>query len=145
MRDTSKLYETSLNHCMRCDRYRQDAVAVHVRLPRAMECLDVNREEKTSRRSCVLEDAGDEDLSPRPPWGGSEGGGVTHRYDHLPRIWTLEIPKLHEPPPLNMSIPHGIKTLGVIGAGQMGMFSSFAILSTSLPVVQGSVLPMWPL
>jgi hypothetical protein len=37
--------------------------------------------------------------------------------------------------PLMMSIAHGIRTLGVVGAGQMGMFSSFAVLSTSLPAV----------
>jgi hypothetical protein len=41
-----------------------------------------------------------------------------------------------------MSIAHGIKTLGVIGAGQMGTLSSFAIFSTSLLGFQASVLPM---
>ena len=70
---------------------------------------------------------------------------MTHRVDHLPTdLETPDSELLVTNSPLTMSIAHGIKTLGVVGAGQMGRFSSFAVLLTSLPVVQGSVLPMWP-
>jgi hypothetical protein len=44
-----------------------------------------------------------------------------------------------------MSIAHGVKTLGVIGAGQMGVFPSlyrFIDLPTVNPIpIQDSVLP----
>jgi hypothetical protein len=76
---------------------------------------------------------------------GRHGGGKRSEARDSPATLATPNPELHEYNSLlTMSIAHGIKTLGVIGAGQMGMFSSFAILSTSLPVVQGSVLPMWP-
>jgi hypothetical protein len=131
----------------RYGRYRRGAAAVYVHRPRAMEFLGESREEKNSRTCCVPGDAGDEGLCPRRPWWGEVKRGGDSEGRSSQSATDLEDPNYElniSSSPLTMSIAHGIKTLGVIGAGQMGMFSSFAILSTSLPVVQGLVLPMWP-
>jgi hypothetical protein len=78
----------------------------------------------------------------RGHWGEVSGGGEKVRpwLTRADRICDYQIKLLYFLLLITMSVAHGIKTLGVIGAGQMGTFSSFVSLPTSLPVIQASVL-----
>lgn len=160
-----------MHRCMRHGQCRWDAAMEPVHHPRVVVCLGMSHGERMKLSSRALCGGGDVGSCPRPSGGVGrfrecvrkarvtrqhiiagiivlkKFGLDLDRHKHgldpraTPRERDPDLPTLSLLATMSI-IAHGVKTLGVIGAGQMGMFASFALLSTYLPIpIQDSVLP----